>query len=108
MGQVTITINERAYTVACEDGQEQHIEQLGGYLDDKARGLVRDVGMVSDNLLLVMTALTVADECTDLRGELDHLRGDGEAREQAETDVVEALENVTERINTVAQRLEQS
>lgn len=108
MGQVTITINERAYTVACDDGQEAHIERLGAYLDDKARGLVRSVGMVSDNLLLVMTALTVADELTDLRGELEHLRGDGEARAQAEHEVVEALDNATERLNTVAQRLEQS
>lgn len=108
MGQVTITINERAYTVACDDGQEAHIEQLGNYLDARARDLVRNVGMVSDTLLLVMTALTVADELTDTYGELEALRGDGEAREQAESEVVEALESVAHRISTVADRLEQS
>lgn len=108
MGQVTITINERAYTVACDDGQEEHIARLADTLDDKARQVLRSVGMVSDNLLLVMTALMVADELSDLRGELEAVRGHGQAREQAEDDVVEALENVSERINTVAQRLEQS
>ncbi|GAA0599939.1 cell division protein ZapA [Caenispirillum bisanense] len=108
MGQVTITINERAYTVACDDGQEAHIEQLGNYLDARARDLVRNVGMVSDNLLLVMTALTVADELTDAHGELEVLRGDGEAREQAEAEVVDALDSVAQRISTVADRLEQS
>lgn len=108
MGQVTVTINERAYTVACDDGQEEHILQLGRFLDEKAREISRDVGVVSDSLLLVMTALIVADELTDAKGELEHLRGHGEAREQAEAEVVEKLENVSERIMTVAQRLEQS
>lgn len=108
MGQVTVTINERAYTVACDDGQEEHILQLGRYLDERAVTITRNVGTVSDSLLLVMTALMVADELTDAQGELEHLRGDGEAREQAEAEVVEKLENVSERINTVAQRLEQS
>lgn len=108
MGQVTVTINERTYTVACDDGQEEHIRQLGDYLDARARDLVRTVGMVSDNLLLVMTALTVADELTDAHGELEALRGDGEAREQAEADVVESLDAVAQRISTVAERLDRS
>lgn len=109
MGQVTVTINERAYTVACDDGPGgAHILQLGRFLDEKAREISRDVGVVSDSLLLVMTALIVADELTDAKGELEHLRGHGEAREQAEAEVVEKLENVSERIMTVAQRLEQS
>lgn len=108
MGQVTVTINERSYTVACDDGQEEHIRQLGDYLDGRARELVRNVGMVSDNLLLVMTALLVADELTDAHGELEALRGGGEAREQAEAEVVESLESVAMRISTVADRLERS
>ena len=108
MGQVTVTINERSYTVACDDGQEEHIQQLGDYLDARARELVRRVGMVSDNLLLVMTALTVADELTDAHGELEVLRGHGEAREQAEADVVESLEAVSQRISTVAERLDRT
>lgn len=108
MGQVTVTINERAYTVACDDGQEDHILQLGRTLDEKAQGITRKIGTVSDGLLLVMTALLVADELTDTKQELERLRADAEIREKTEIEVVEKLENVSERISTVAQRLEQS
>lgn len=108
MGQVTVTINERSYTVTCDDGQEEHIRALGERLDERARGIVANVGMVSDNLLLVMTALMVEDELRDARGELEALRGGGEAREQAEAEVVESLESVAQRISTVADRLQQS
>lgn len=55
-----------------------------------------------------MTALLVADELTDTKQELERLRADAEIREKTEIEVVEKLENVSERISTVAQRLEQS
>ncbi|MEX2310961.1 MAG: cell division protein ZapA, partial [Rhodospirillales bacterium] len=33
MAQVTVTINDRRYNIACDDGQEAHLARLGAYVD---------------------------------------------------------------------------
>ena len=54
MAQVTITINNREYGVACEDGQEVRIIQLSRLLDEKARLLTANSQQVNENMLLAM------------------------------------------------------
>jgi cell division protein ZapA len=74
MAQVSVRINGRHYQVACEDGQEAHLEKLAAYIDQRVSELVRDVGQVGDARLLVMSALLIADELADAYDELDELR----------------------------------
>jgi cell division protein ZapA len=75
MAQVSVRINGRHYQVACEDGQEAHLQKLAAYIDDRVAELVRDVGQVGDARLLVMAALLIADELADAYDELEELRG---------------------------------
>ena len=67
MAQVTVTVNGRNYTIACDDGQEQHLMSLAGELDDHVQRLVSSVGQVGDAHLLVMAGLMLADELADSR-----------------------------------------
>ena len=46
MAQVTVSINDRKYTVACDDGQEAHLTRLGGYIDRRVSELVAAVRRV--------------------------------------------------------------
>jgi len=103
LGQVSITIRGRAYQIACDDGQEAHLARLGRYLDQRAEQLAAG-GSINDSLLLVMTALVVADELSDTLGELESLRGAGaqNARAEAENEVVAALDQVAARIERIA------
>jgi cell division protein ZapA len=75
MAQVGVRINGRQYQVACEDGQEAHLQKLAAYIDDRVSELVRDVGQVGDARLLVMASLLIADELADAYDELEELRG---------------------------------
>jgi cell division protein ZapA len=108
MAQVSIVLRGRSYQIACEDGQEAHLARLGRYLDQQAYALLKNTGPVSDTMLLVMTALLVADELSDAAGELDNHRrgGKGEARIEAEEAVVTAIDTLASRIDSIAERLE--
>ncbi len=65
MAQVQVMINGRYYAVACDDGQEAHVERLGRYLEQKVSTLVQSVGQVGDARLLLMAGLIIADELSE-------------------------------------------
>lgn len=110
MAQVTVTINERKYTVACDDGQEAHLTRLGDYIDRRVGELVAAVGQIGDNKLLVMVALLIADELSDAYAETEAVKsGDKGAAAAAELEsrVGESLEKLAGRIESIAERFEQ-
>ncbi len=71
MAQVNIQINGRNYEIACDDGEAEHVQELGRYIDEKLSGLVSQMGQVGDSRLLVMTALLIADELSDAYAKLE-------------------------------------
>ena len=62
MPQVSITINGRAYPVACDEGEEDRIRDLARLIDSKVAGFARQVGQAGEARLLVLAALVLADE----------------------------------------------
>ena len=104
MAQIMVKINGRAYPVACEDGQEDHVAKLAGYIDAKVGELVGQVGQVGEARLLVMASLLLADEMADLYEEL----GDSDAA----TDIPDprphtsADEGSTLRLEALARRID--
>ena len=65
MATVTISINSREYAISCEDGQERRILQLSRLLDEKAQMLTQGTSQISENMLLAMIALLLADELSE-------------------------------------------
>jgi cell division protein ZapA len=109
MGQVSINIRGKSYQIACDDGQEAHLARLGRYLDQQAEHLLSTSGRISDNLLMVMVALMVADELSEATAKLDsHDAAGRAAREQAEAETAVALMSLAKRIETVAATLERA
>ncbi len=78
MAQVSVTINGRGYQIACDDGQEGHLTQLGQYVDKRVKELVQAVGQVGDSRLLVMVSLLIADELAETYADLKRAK-DGNA-----------------------------
>ncbi|HEY4274671.1 MAG TPA: cell division protein ZapA [Rhizomicrobium sp.] len=62
MPLVNVMVNNRAYTIACDDGEEDHLRQLAAAVDGKAREVLSSVGQVGTERLLLMAALLIADE----------------------------------------------
>src|SRR5690348_5065662 len=85
MPLVNMMVNSKAYTIACDDGEEDHLRQLAATVDGKVRELLGSVGNVGDTRLLLMAALLIADEHHGGRVDGDHhseaqLRHELEAR----------------------------
>lgn len=106
MAQVTVTINNRRYEIACDDGQEAHLTRLAQSLNERVNELTAAVGQIGDSRLLVMANLLVADELSEAHAELDAHRGDG--KEPAAAAAIPELERLADRIEAIAEKLEQS
>lgn len=116
MSQLSITVNGRSYQIACEEGQEKHLGELGAYLDKRVKDLVASVGQVGDTRLLVMVALLIADELSELYDELDTVRGQKPASGATpitaelipESEMADRLEAAARTIEDIAARLERA
>lgn len=69
MSVVTLKIAGYSYKIACQDGQENHILELAGYLDEKASKLKKSIGYIPENQLLAMVSVLVAQELFAARQE---------------------------------------
>ena len=71
MPLVNVMVNGRAYTIACDEGEEEHLRALAGHVDGKVRELLETVGQVGDARLLLMAALLIADEYFEANARLE-------------------------------------
>ena len=62
MGNVTIKFNNKEFILSCEDGQEEHLEELLIQINQKFNTLKNDLGNLGENKLLLITAVKVMDE----------------------------------------------
>ena len=110
MSQVTVTINNRQYRMACQEGQEGHLLELGNDLDQRIVELRGKFGEIGDARLTVMAALMVADELADIRERVRQLEQDLEAQRvarNAAADRAEAAQaSVAATLNAAAERIE--
>ena len=107
MGQVTVSINDRRYEIACDDGQEAHLTRLSRYIDKRVAELVASVGQIGDARLLVMASLLIADELSEVYTELEDERSDKDTA-PAPVSAAPAIESLAGRLEKIAERLEQT
>ena len=67
MANVNIKFNGKDFLLSCEDGQEDHLEELAANLNDKFEKLKDDLGNIGENKLLLITAIKVMDEYFDTK-----------------------------------------
>jgi cell division protein ZapA len=106
MAQVTIEVNGRAYTVGCEDGQENHLTELSRHFDRQVRQVSQEVGQLGETRLFLMGALLMADELSDLRLRLAHAQSDLTRLQieanRAETKAAAAIEAAARKVEALA------
>ena len=119
MATVAVTIAGRSYRMACGEGEEAHLQELGRYVDAALAGLRKGFGEVGDNRLAIMTAITVADELFDTRRRLAEAeeklagfaatRSEGEAmRDALALEVAGSLDAASGRLERLAQTLNET
>ena len=62
MANVNIKFNGKDFLLSCDDGQEEHLEELANHLGDKFEKLKSDLGNIGENKLLLITSIKIMDE----------------------------------------------
>ncbi len=62
MANVSIKFNGKEFLLSCDDGQEEHLEELLIQINQKFNTLKNDLGNLGENKLLLITAVKVMDE----------------------------------------------
>lgn len=102
MPKVQVEVNGRPYSVACRDGEDERIRELGRVLDHKVKELVGQVGQVGEAYLLLLAALQIADELADRLEENESLRGEAETGLGYKS----AVDSAGRHVGSIAERLE--
>ena len=62
MANVNIKFNGKDFLLSCDDGQEEHLEELANHLGAKFEKLKNDLGNIGENKLLLITSIKIMDE----------------------------------------------
>jgi len=110
MAQVNATIAGRQFRLACEDGQEEHLQALADDLDGRIEQLRKKFGEIGDTRLTVMAALMVADELSEASHKIRRMEEELTAMQDARvisTDRAKAAaDGVINAFNSAAERIE--
>ena len=66
MANITIKFNGKDFLLSCDDGQEEHLEELSLHLNKKFAELKNNLGNIGENKLLLISSIKVVDEYYDL------------------------------------------
>jgi len=110
LAKVDISINGRAYAVACDPGQEDRVRELAGMIDSRVRQLTNGapVGSFGETQILVLASLMLADELSEAKGPQKAAPAPASRDSGDEELLVAAVEHLTERISVIADRLGQA
>ena len=71
MANVNIKFNGKEFLLSCEDGQEEHLEELATYLNEKFNNLKNSLGNIGESKLLLITSISVLDEYYETKKKID-------------------------------------
>ena len=71
MANVNIKFNGKEFLLSCEDGQEEHLEELSLYLSNKFNDLKTSLGNIGENKLLLITSIKVMDEYFETKKKIE-------------------------------------
>ena len=76
MANVTIKFNNKEFLLSCEDGQEEHLEELLIHINQKFNDLKNSLGNLGENKLLLITAVKVMDEYYETKKKVDQKKNE--------------------------------
>ena len=110
MPHVTVNIGGRPYRLACEEGEERHLEHLAGIVESKIEAYRGSFGEIGDQRIAVMAAISLADELMEAQRRIEVLQAEASTRQHNEQLTQSHQEGwvnaVAETLNVVAQRIE--
>ena len=71
MANVNIKFNGKEFLLSCEDGQEEHLEELSLNLNEKFDDLKTSLGNIGESKLLLITSIKIMDEYYETKKKID-------------------------------------
>ena len=110
MAQVNVVIDGKTYRMACDEGQEPHLENLAMRFDKYVGHLKEGFGEIGDNRLTVMAGIAVLDELAEAERRIGLLKQDvanlTEAGHALTQEAEELERKLAKRLNEAARKVE--
>ena len=71
MANVNIKFNGKEFLLSCDDGQEEHLEELSLHLNKKFEDLKTSLGNIGENKLLLITSIKIMDEYFETKKKIE-------------------------------------
>lgn len=115
MSTVRAQVYGKEYALACDDGQERHLESLIAIVNERTERLGAHLGRIPDAMMLLYAALMLADELHEAKAEAarmrQHIQQAGNLSSAAapnvelENTMASTLQDIATRIETIAAKL---
>ena len=76
MANVNIKFNNKEFILSCEDGQEEHLEELLVQINQKFNNLKNDLGNLGENKLLLITSVKIMDEYYETKKKIEQKKNE--------------------------------
>ena len=71
MANITVKFNGKEFLLSCDDGQEEHLDELSLHLNNRFNKLKNDLGNIGENKLLLITSIKIMDEYFETKKKID-------------------------------------
>jgi cell division protein ZapA len=71
MANVNITFNGKKFLLSCDDGQEEHLQELAEQMNKKFASLKSELGNIGENKLLLISSIKVMDEYFETKKKIE-------------------------------------
>jgi cell division protein ZapA len=76
MANVNIKFNGKDFLLSCDDGQEEHLEELLTHINEKFSNLKKDLGNIGENKLLLITSVQIMDEYFETKKKVEQKKNE--------------------------------
>ena len=106
MAQLAVTIAGKIYRVACDEGEEARLADLAQLVDAKISALRQRFGEIGDQRLIIMAAITLADERAEANTRVRELEAELARLKAPSTPALDWAEQVAASLSEAACRIE--
>lgn len=99
MSKLTINLYGKDYVVNCDPGQEQRLQEVVKFVEERMKEVEGKVGNTTEARLLMLTCLHMADEMIDLESKIT------EVKNEEEDILVAAVDHLTQHVTHIASRI---
>ena len=97
MANVNIKFNGKDFLLSCEDGQEEHLDELSQNLSEKFNQLKSKLGNLGESKLLLITSITLMDEYFETKKKIEEKKDEIEKIKKKFTELKSLVYDYKER-----------